>query len=138
MWCAVFGDGLEVPDGICRQQNRPVVGRLNQRPMLPRRMSWKGEHHDASVAKDIPALAELGMVDGLAGLEGVAGFQPIVWHQIVKKSLGKASPTRQSGKFMHARGGGPALAGRFVVDVKTVEVVDLQMVQKEIQMVKSL
>ena len=64
MWCAVFGDGLEVPDGICRQQNRPVVGRLNQRPMLPRRMPWKGEHHDASVAKDIPALAELGMVDG--------------------------------------------------------------------------
>ena len=109
MRCTAFSDGFEVPDGICGQQHRAVVGRLNQGAMLPCGVSGKGEHHDAFVAKDIPALAELRMVDCVARFKGVARVEPLIGHQIVKQSFGKATPMRQGGKFVFASGRGPAL-----------------------------
>ena len=113
MRCAALSDGFEVPDGICSQQHwAVVVQRLNQGAMLPCGVSGKGEHHDAFVAKDIPALAELRMVDCVARFKGVARVEPLIRHQTVKQSFGKATPTRQGGKFVFAIGRGPALERR--------------------------
>ena len=110
MWCAALSDGFEVPDGICCQQHRAVLGRLNQSAVLPCGVPREGEHHDAFVSKDIPALAELRMIDGVTRFKSVARLEPLIRNQIVKQSFGKATPTRQGGKFMFAGGRGPALS----------------------------
>ena len=109
---AIFCDGFDIPNGVCRQQNRAVIEGLHKRTMLSRGVSREGKHHDTSITEDIPPLPKLRVVYGRARFDGLASGQPILREEVVQKPLGKAPPPGQGGKFSHAFLRGPALSLR--------------------------